>query len=94
MDLAHWITFSLDNYVFQSMGYEVYIFCSTFSDVNDPISCNISHTVNLKIWRKSIDETLKTLLPTENIFSLFFLSFLIFLLKAQPKHQKIIERLR
>jgi len=49
MDLTHWITFSLDNYVFQSMGYEVYIFCSTFSDVSDPISWNISHTVNLKI---------------------------------------------
>lgn len=76
MDLTHWITFSLDNYVFQAMGYEEYIFCSMFSDVNDPISWNISHTVNLKIWRKSIDETLKTLISTKNIFSLFFSLFL------------------
>lgn len=30
MDLTHWITFSLDNYVFQSMGYELYIFVVCF----------------------------------------------------------------
>lgn len=69
-------------------------FCCTFSDVNDPISWNLSHTEVLNIWRKSIDELLKTIIYPLKMCGFFFNSLFLKNFYCSKLHLNIKKSLK